>query len=63
MFFPGYVRSGDGGWGVLDIGGGALCDDESAVCSGGWSHVDDVVGSGDGVAVVFDYDDGVSGVD
>lgn len=59
----GDVGGGFGGLGFGDLFGGSLGDDLAAVGAGFRAEVDDVVGLGSEVHVVFDDDDGVSFID
>src|SRR5215472_7397044 len=48
--------------GPAESGIGTLVDDESAVPARTGAHIDDVVGDGNDVTIVFDYEDGVAAV-
>jgi hypothetical protein len=52
------VLAGERVAGVADVGGWSLVDDGAAGSPGPWAEVDDVIGPGDDVEVVFDDDVG-----
>ena len=53
---------GDRVFGFFNFGDGALCNDFAAMDAGAGADVNEMIGSKDGVFIVFDDDDGVANV-
>jgi hypothetical protein len=62
LLSTGEVGAREAGFCLGDVGEGAVGDDITALDAGSWSEVDDGVCGSHGIFVVFDDEDGISGV-
>ncbi len=60
--FAGQIFTSNGIWVFHYFGGCTSGDDASAMLSGSWTNIEDVIRSEHGIDIVFDDDDGVADV-